>query len=113
MGFRGEQFLFVRMTSLPRAAEQVEPLRNELASFLQLRPPSKTGAGATAAGQGACLSATMITSKGQRIRAHNASVREVKSAFRKSATAASVQRFFAKHQQLLQALLQREHVRVY
>ena len=55
----------------------------------------------------------MITSKGQRIRAHNASVREVKSAFRKSATAASVQRFFAKHQQLLQALLQREHVRVY
>ena len=93
-------------------AHQVAPLQRELASFLQLRGSAQTGTEEKAAGQGACLSATMITSKGQRIRAHNASVRDVKRDFRTSATAASVQNFFAKHQRLLDTLLQREHVRV-
>lgn len=109
LGYKGERFLFVRMTSLPRTEQQVAPLQRELATFLGMSPPRSTAGRA----DGACLSATMITSKRQRIRAHNASVREVKAAFRSSPTAASLQRFFGKHQALLQALLERERVRVY
>ena len=55
----------------------------------------------------------MITAKGQRIRAHNASVREVKRTFRTSATATSLQRFLTGHDALLRALFARERIRVY
>ena len=55
----------------------------------------------------------MVTSKRQRLRAHNASVAEVKAAFKASPTAASLRRFLAGHDALLQALIARERVRVY
>ena len=109
MGYTGAQFLFVKMTSLPRTEAQALALQRELASFLDLPPPVALPPGE----RSVCLSASMITSKGQRIRAHNASVREVKHAFKQSATAASLRKFFAGHDALLHALLARERVRVY
>ena len=107
MGYSGEQFLLVRMTSLPRARAQVAPLQRELAAFLGLRAPTAPS------GPGVCMSATMITNKRQRLRAHNATVAQVKRAFRASPTAQSLQRFLAGHDALLQALIARERVRVY
>ena len=86
------QFLFVRMASLPRAAADVPALQKELATFLGLSPPP-----ADSAQSGVCLSATMITSKQVIVRAHNASVRDVKSAFRASPTARNLSAFLARH----------------
>ncbi len=105
LGFRGPQFLFVKMASLPRDASQATALQAELAAFLALPPPPGGG--------GACLSATMITRKAQKLRAHNATVSEVKRAFGASETAASVRRFLEGHQALLDALIRRERIRVY
>ena len=106
LGYAGEQFLFVRMTSLPRQPAQVPALQRELASFLNLPPPDR-------AEPGVCISPTMVTTKGQRLRAHNASVAEVKAAFKRSATAASLRQFLSGHEALLQALISRERVRIY
>ena len=126
------QFLFVRMASLPRAAADVPALQKELATFLGLSPPP-----ADSAQSGVCLSATMITSKQVIVRAHNASVRDVKSAFRASPTARNLSAFlarhispylpisppisphrnlsafFARHEALRTAIFERERVRVY
>ncbi len=60
-----------------------------------------------------CISPTMVTTQRQRLRAHNASIAQVKAAFKQSATAASLRRFLDGHQELLHTLIQREHVRVY
>ena len=107
LGYKGSQFLMVRMKSLPREAAQVRPLQTELSSFLELPPPSAT------LPHGVCLSATMVTSKRQRLRAHNASVAEVKRSFKESSTAQSLAKFLAGHDALLNALIAREKVRVY
>ena len=107
LGYEGRQFLFVRMRSLPRTEAQALALQKELAGFLGLPAP------APSAQRSMCLSASMITAKGQRIRAHNASVKEVKKAFMQSPTAATLQHFFDGHEALLRALLTRERVRVY
>ena len=48
-----------------------------------------------------------------KVRAHNATVREVKRAFRESPTAAELRAFLDGHTRLLQTLLTREGVRVY
>ena len=108
-GFEGRQFLFVRMASLPRTPAQAAALQRELAAFLDLTvpPQPRAGSGST------CLSASMITAKSQRIRAHNASVRDVKRIFKQSPTAVSLQRFFAGHEALLRALMARERVRLF
>lgn len=108
MGFKGSQFLFVRMQSLPRQPSQVRPLQAELASFLDLPSPPATPE------RGVCLSATMVTSKRQKLRAHNGStVAAVKRDFRESETAQSLFKFLAGHDALLKALFEREKVRVY
>lgn len=107
LGYSGDQFLFVRMTSLPREAAQVPPLQRELASFLRLPPPPPVPA------RGVCISATMVTRKGARVRAHNASIGEVKREFKASPTAASLRKFLAGHQALFEALVAREHVRIF
>jgi len=107
-GFSPSQFLFVRMASLPRAAADVPAIQKEFATFLGLSPPP-----ADSAQSGVCLSATMITSKQVIVRAHNASVRDVKSAFRASPTARNLSAFFARHEALRTALFERERVRVY
>ena len=75
-----------------RAAAHVPALQKELATFLGLSPPP-----ADSAQSGVCLSATMITSKQVIVRAHNASVRDVKSAFRASPTARNLSAFLARH----------------
>lgn len=106
LGYRGDQFLFVRMTSLPRQSTQVVPLQRELASFLAMPPPPDVPK------KGVCITPTMVTTKRQRLRAHNASVAQVKAAFRQSATATSLQTFLDGHEALLQALIAREHVKV-
>jgi hypothetical protein len=107
LGYRGEQFLMVRMRSLPRSPEQVPPLQRELSIFLGLPKPPPN------AEPGVCISATMVTRASARVRAHNASISEVKRAFRASATAESLHRFLAGHEALLRALIKREGVRVY
>jgi hypothetical protein len=107
LGYRGSQFLFVRMKSLPREFAQVRPLQTELASFLDLPKPPATMR------RDVCLSATMVTSKRQRLRAHNATVADVKRSFKESSTARSLAKFLAGHDALLQALIAREKVRVY
>jgi hypothetical protein len=84
----------------------VAPLQRELASFLNLAPPDRVE-------RGVCLSPTMVTTKRQKLRAHNATVAQVKAAFRQSAEAASLRRFLDGHDALLRALLERERVRVY
>jgi len=120
------------MASLPRAAADVPAIQKELATFLGLSPPP-----ADSAQSGVCLSATMITSKQVIVRAHNASVRDVKSAFRASPTARNLSAFlarhispylpisppisphrnlsafFARHEALRTAIFERERVRVY
>ena len=106
LGYGGEQFLFVKMKSLPREPAQVPPLQRELASFIGMPPPAR-------ALPGVCISATMVTSKGQRLRSHNATVADVKTAFKSSATGRSLQRFLSGHDELLRALMLREKVRVY
>lgn len=107
LGYSGEQFLFVRMTSLPRKPAQVPPLQRELASFLGLPSPPVTPE------RGVCLAATMVTRQGARLRAHNASVSDVKREFKASPTAASLRAFFAGHEALLKALITREKIRVF
>ena len=62
---------------------------------------------------GVCISPTMVTTKRQRLRAHNATVSQVKSDFKASETAASLKRFLSGHDALLKALMEREKVRVY
>ena len=125
LGYTGDQCLFVRMASLPRTLEQVARLQMELATFLGLSldaesfgeahhgPDDRKASSSRGRERSVCLSATMITAKGQRIRAHNASVREVKKAFRETSVAASLERFFTGHRMLLDALLTRERVHVF
>ena len=109
-GFVGEQFLFVRMRSLPRDAQQAHALQSALGDFLGLGAPRADGTGGA---RGACRSASMRTRKQQRLRAHNATIAQVKSAFTASADAAPLKTFLGAHAKLLDALLERERVRVY
>ena len=102
----GDQFLFVKMTSLPRTTEQVPPLQKELASFLNLAPPER-------AEPGVCISPTMVTTKRQRLRSHNATVAEVKRSFKASETGQALRTFLNGHDELLKALMSRDKVRVY
>ena len=60
-----------------------------------------------------CLGTSMVTRKAARIRAHNATVREVKRAYKASPAAERVHRFLRAHDAMLQSLLEREGVRVY
>ena len=108
LGYGGEQFLFVRMASLPRDAASARALQLELARFVGLpAPPDRRG------GEGLCLQPTMTTRKAQRLRAHNASVRDVKTSFKASPTATRVHRFLDAHDGLLRQLLETHKVRVY
>ena len=111
-GYGGDQFLFVRMTSLPRDALSARALQRELAGFLGLPPPSISADGGGS--DGLCLQPTMTTAKLGRMRAHNgSSVRDVKSAFAASPTAARVHRFLDAHDAVLRHLFERHKVRVY
>jgi len=108
MGFRGEQFLFVRMTSLPRDEKTASALQAELSSFLGMGLEQDY-----AASGGLCLGQSMVTSKKSRLRAHNATVKAVKSSFKATQAANDLKTFLDGHDQMLKLLLQRERVRVY
>ncbi|KAL1529577.1 hypothetical protein AB1Y20_000521 [Prymnesium parvum] len=108
VGFRAPQFLFVRMTSLPRDEKTASALQAELSSFLGMGLEQDY-----AASGGLCLGQSMVTSKKSRLRAHNATVKAVKSSFKATQAANDLKTFLDGHDQMLKLLLQRERVRVY
>ena len=88
--FRGDQFLFVRNEALPRDAAQATALQRALATFLGLPPP--------AADRGKlCLNANFVTNKGKVVRAHNATIAEVKGTLAASKEGREVKAFFDAH----------------
>lgn len=109
-GFKGNQFLFVRMKSLPRSTDQARALQVALAEFLGLQPPPPAELEKRPS---ICLGATMTTRKQHRIKVHNATVSEVKRQFYASPTGAAVRRFLEPHDAMLQTLIAREGIRVY
>jgi hypothetical protein len=113
LGFTGRQFLFVRMTSLPRDAEQAARLQRKLAGFVGMDLPQVQQMRQQRDVEGLCLSASMITRKQSRVRAHNSTVREIKRDFRVSPAAIRLRRFLDGHMRLLQALIERDGVHVY
>ena len=111
--FPREQFLFVRMASLPKDTESALRLQSELATFLGMSLPEARSGHQSPGGGGACLGQSMVTSKRSRVRAHNATVKEVKRSFKSSPTAVQLKAFLDGHDRLLQRLLVRERVRIY
>ena len=104
--FRGDQFLFVRNEALPRDAAQATALQRALATFLGLPPP--------AADRGKlCLNANFVTDKGKVVRAHNATIAEVKGTLAASKEGREVNAFFDAHHALLPELVRREGASVY
>ena len=104
--FRGDQFLFVRNEALPRDAAQATALQRALATFLGLPPP--------AADRGKlCLNANFVTNKGKVVRAHNATIAEVKGTLAASKEGREVKAFFDAHHALLPELVRREGASVY
>lgn len=61
-----------------------------------------------------CLSPSLITKKQQRLRAHGgATVKDVKRDYVTSKAAGELRRFFARHDETLKMLLEREHILVF
>merc|ERR1712228_542909 len=112
LGFRGEQFMFVRMQALPKTAADSQKLQAALADFMRVDLP-KVPSYRRPKAQVACLSATMTTRQQQLVRSHNASVVDVKRHFRSSNAATALRTFLDSHNSVLKHLIQRERVRIF